>query len=140
MPPVNSIATICTLICLFLSGCKAWKNGSIFEKEDNFSTLRTYEDDFGSRIEVFIELAESELVENYKRKKYLMIREVQPRQVLHPRKDLSLRELIHSAHADQNITNAQKIAYLKKCDQIYELWEKHWRSADLKARQLGFER
>ena len=85
--PVSPIASI-YLILLVLSGCKSWNIGTIFEKEDKFSDLRTYEDDFGSRIEVFLELAKTELVENYKRKKYLMIREDQPRQVLHPRKDI----------------------------------------------------
>ena len=125
---------------LFLFGCQSWKGRDLFQNQEILGNFQTYENDFGSRIEVFLKLAEIELLENYKRKKYLMIREDQPRQVVHPRKDLSLRELIQSAHADENISDAQKVAYLKKCDQLHELWEKHWRSADQKARQLGFDR
>ena len=69
-----------------------------------------------------------------------MIREDQPRAVLHPRKDLTLRELVKSAYEENHISEEQKSTYIKKCDRIYSLWEKHWRSADKKARRLGFER
>ena len=138
--PVNPIVRIYVLILLVLSGCKSWNIGTIFEKEDKFSDLRTYEDDFGSRVEVFLELAKTELEENYKRKKFFMIREDQPRQVLHPRKDIFLRELINTAYKEEKISEEQKKQYFKKCDQLYNLWEMHWRKADQKARQLGLPR
>ena len=70
----------------------------------------------------------------------LMIRENQPRAVLHPRKDITLRELVVSSHEDGKITDQQKADYLKKCDELYDLWDKHWKSADRKARRLGFDR
>ena len=47
------------------------------------------------------------------RKIYLMIRENQPRAVLHPRKDITLRELVVSSHEDGKITDQQKADYLK---------------------------
>ena len=138
--PANSIFRIYLLIFVVLSGCKSWPSASIFEKEDEFSDLRSYEDDFGSRIEVFLEVAKTELRENFEGKKFLMIRENQPRHALHPRKDLFLRELINKAHKEEKITEKQKTDYLDECDELYELWEKHWRKADQKAKQLGFSR
>ena len=63
--PANSIFRIYLLIFVVLSGCKSWPSASIFEKEDEFSDLRSYEDDFGSRIEVFLEVAKTELRENF---------------------------------------------------------------------------
>ena len=109
-------------------------------KRDKFSDLRTYEDDFfGSWVEVFLELAKTELEENYKAKKILH----DPggdrfSAVLHPRKDIFLRELINTAHKEEKISEEQKKQYFKKCDELYNLWEMHWRKADQKARQLGF--
>ena len=121
-------------------GCQSWKEVNIFEPQDELEELRTYENNFGSRIEVFIKIAREELLENYEKNKFLMIRENQPRAVLHPRKDITLRELVISSHEDGKITDQQKADYLKKCDELYDLWDKHWRSADRKARRLGFDR
>jgi len=120
--------------------CQSWKKVNIFESQDEFEELRTYENNFGSRIEVFFRIARDELLENYKKNNYLMIRENQPRAVLHPRKDITLRELIVSSDEDGKITDQQKADYLKKCDELYHLWDKHWKSADRKARRLGFDR
>ncbi len=137
---VSRLFSIFPIIGLFLSGCNSWSGSNLFEQNDKFEILRTYDNNFGSRIEVFLELAEKELVDNFKEKKYLMIRENQPRSVLHPRKDYTLRQLILSAHEDENITDQEKLAYLKKCDHLFELWEKHWATADKKAKRLGFDR
>jgi len=102
--------------------------------------FRTYENDYGSRIEQYLEIAEDDLINSYKSNQYQMIRENQPRAVLHPRKDITLRELVVSSHEDGKITDQQKADYLKKCDELYHLWDKHWKSADRKARRLGFDR
>ena len=120
--------------------CQSWKKVNIFESQDEFEELRTYENNFGSRIEVFLRIAREELLENYEKNKFLMIRENQPRAVLHPRKDIALRELVVSSHEDGKITDQQKADYLKKCDELFDLWDKHWRFADRKARRLGFDR
>ena len=127
-------------ICSLLMSCQSWKEVNIFDPQDEFEQLRTYENNFGSRIEVFLRIAREELLENYKKNQYLMIRENQPRTVLHPRKDIALRELVSSSHEDGKITDQQKADYLKKCDELYDLWDKHWKSADRKARRLGFDR
>ena len=127
-------------ICSLLMSCQSWKEVNIFDPQDEFEQLRTYENNFGSRIEVFLRIAREELLENYKKNQYLMIRENQPRTVLHPRKDIALRELVSSSHEDGKITDQEKADYLKKCDELYDLWDKHWRSADRKARRLGFDR
>ena len=127
-------------ICSFLMSCQSWKEVNIFESQDEFEELRTYENNFGSRIEVFLRIAREELMENYQKNNYLMTRENQPRAVVHPRKDIALRELVVSSHEDGKITDQQKADYLKKCDEVYHLWDKHWKSADRKARRLGFDR
>ena len=127
-------------ICSLLMSCQSWKEVNIFDPQDEFEQLRTYENNFGSRIEVFLRIAREELLENYKKNQYLMIRENQPRTVLHPRKDIALRELVSSSHEDGKITDQEKADYLKKCDELYDLWDKHWRSAERKARHLGFDR
>ena len=49
-------------------------------------------------------------------------------------------ELINTAHKEEKISEEQKKHYLKKCDELYDLWDKHWRKADQKARQLGLPR
>ena len=127
-------------ICSFLISCQSWKKVNIFESQDEFEELRSYENNFGSRIEVFLRIAHEELLENYEKNKFLMIRENQPRTVLHPRKDITLRELVVSSHEDGKITDQQKADYFKKCDELFDLWDKHWKSADRKARQLRFDR
>ena len=123
----------------FFVGCSAWQKGS-FLGSDPYSELRTYEKDVGSRIEQFLEIAEQELKENFERKQYLMIREEQPVPVLHPRKDVDLREIIFSSHKQGNISDDQMTAYLARCDELYTLWEEHWRIARKKGNRLGFER
>ena len=120
--------------------CQSWKEVNLFESQDEFEELRTYENNFGSRIDVFLRIAREELLENYKKNMYLMIRENQPRAVLHARKDIALRELVVSSHEDGKITDQQKADYFKKCDELYDLWDKHWKSADRKARRLGLDR
>ena len=138
---VNLIGYLLLFPFIMLLGCKPWFEGDFLnQQQGGFEELRSYENDYGSRIDLYIELAEKELIENYRKKEYLMIRESQPPAVLHPRKDLNLRELINSAFKDGHISDAQKLAYTKKCDHLYSLWEKHWRIADKKARRLGFER
>ena len=127
-------------IYLLLMSCQSWKEADLFNNEDEFEQLRTYENNFGSRIEVFLRIAREELGKSYEKNKFLMIRENQPRAVLHPRKDITLRELVVSSHEDGKITDQQKADYLKKCDELYDLWDNHWRSADRKARRLGFDR
>ena len=127
------------LITLFWGACKSIPSGGLFNPRDRYEQFRTYDQDFGSRIEQYLELAEQDLVENFEKKKYLMIREKQPSQHLHPRKDLSLRKLILTAHEADNLTGNQKNAYLKKCDDLYSIWEKHWKISQKKAKQLGFD-
>ena len=133
------LVLILTVFPLVIS-CQVSKKLSPFDSKDEFLELRTYENNFGSRIEVFFRIAREELLENYKKNNYLMIRENQPRAVLHPRKDIALRELVSSSHEDGKITDQEKADYLKKCDELYDLWDKHWKSADRKARRLGFDR
>ena len=124
-------------ITLFWCGCKSIGTGNLFSSRDRYEEFRTYDQDFGSRIEQYLELANQELVENFNKKKYLMIREKQASHFIHPRKDLSLREIIRSAHEAGSITDQQKNTYLEKCDDLYSIWESQWRKARKKARQLG---
>lgn len=137
--PLSSSFALIALLTLFL-GCNSLRDINLLKEEDKFEALRTYENDFGSRIELLLNLAKTELIENFEKKKYLMIREQNARAVLHPRMDVSLRQLIHSAHKDENITDKQMLKYQKNCDELFELWEEHWRYADRKARSLGFDR
>ena len=127
------------LITLFWGACKSIPSGDLFNPRDRYEEFRTYDQDFGSRIEQYLELANQELLENFEKKKYLMIRGKQPPHVVHPRNDLSLREIISSAHEAGNLTNQQKNTYLEKCDDLYSIWESQWRRARKKAKQLGLE-
>jgi len=61
--------------------CQSWKKVNIFESQDEFEELRTYENNLGSGIEVFLQIAREELLENYEKNHYLMIRENRPRAV-----------------------------------------------------------
>ena len=127
-------------VCTFLISCSSWSAKSLLPTGDDFEELRTYDNDYGSRIEVFLQLAKTELEDNYRQKKYLMIRGDEPPVVIHPRKDFALREIIQTAFEEEHITKDQKEEYLAECDQLYKIWEKHWRTADQKARRLGFQR
>lgn len=124
---------------LFQFGCSNISR-DIFLPRDRYEDIRDYENNMGSRIEHYLEVARDELLENFKKKEYLMIREEQPPPVLHPRKDVYLREIIFTAHQDQAITGEQHLDYLAKCDELYGLWEEHWRIARKKAKRMGFER
>ena len=115
------------------------QSDGFFTSADRYEEFRTYDQDFGSRIEQYLELANQELLENFEQKKYLMIREKQPPHVIHPRKDLSLRGIIRSAHEAGNLTTEQKNTYLEKCDDLYSIWESQWRTARKKAKHLGVE-
>ena len=139
MPSIIRFSII-ILFCTTFCGCASWSAQNLFQEEDDFEILRTYDNDYGSRIEVFLQLAETELVDNYQQKKYLMIRGNEPPVVIHPRKDFALREIIQTAFEEEHITKDQKEEYLAECDQLYKIWEKHWRTADQKARRLGFQR
>jgi len=112
----------------------------VFFSGDRYREIREYENNMGSRIEQYLEVARDELLENFKKKEYLMIREEQPPPVLHPRKDVYLREIIFTAHQEQAITGEQHLDYLAQCDELYELWEDHWRIARKKANRMGFDR
>ena len=125
---------------LFLFSCGRWEKEYPSYLPGDLRTLKNFPNDFGPRIKIFLDLAEEELIENYKKKKFLMIREDQPRAVLHPRKDLTLRNIIETAYAEEKISTKQFNDFSKRCDDLYSIWEKHWRSADKKARQLGFDR
>jgi hypothetical protein len=124
---------------LFYTGCSSIPSGNLF-REDRYKDMRAYEKDVGSRIEQYLEVARQELIENFERKEYLMIREDQPPPVIHPRKDTTLRELIFSAHKNQKISDEQRLEYIENCDDLYALWEKHWRIARKKANRMGFPR
>jgi hypothetical protein len=128
------------LSCATFCGCATWPAKSLFQEQDDFEILRIYDNDYGSRIELFLQLAKTELEDNYRQKKYLMIRGNEPPVIIHPRKDFALREIIQTAFDEQHITQDQKEEYLAECDQLYKIWEKHWRTADQKARRLGFQR
>jgi len=106
----------------------------------DFQKILEYEKNYASRIEILLDLAEAELLENYKRKEFLMIRKDQPRAVVHPRKDLTLRNLIESAYEDGDLSKKEFDRYSKRCDDLHSLWEKQWHSADKKARTLGYDR
>ena len=138
---VRNLIFSCLLfsISFFVGGCKYTPSGGLFSSSDRYEEFRTYDQDFGSRIEQYLELANQELIENFEKKKYLMIREKQPPQVIHPRKDLTLREIIRSAHEAGNLTIEQKNTYLEECDDLYSIWEKQWREVRKKAKHLGFE-
>ena len=124
---------------LFFTGCTSLSTGNLFQ-QDPYKDLRAYEQDVGSRIEQYLEVARQELIENFERKEYLMIREDQPPPVIHPRKDTTLRELIFTSHKDQEISDEERLEYIEKCDALYALWEKHWRVARQKANRMGFSR
>ena len=136
----NTSLGLLFILFLSFSGCITRNANDLFSSSDRFEDIRTYESDFSSRIEVLLGIAEEELRKNYEQKKFLMIGEDKPRAVLHPRKDIFLRELILSAHQDNRLTDEQMSTHLKKCDHLYALWEKHWMSAEKKARQLGYTR
>ena len=136
----NTSLGLLFILFLSLSGCITRNANDLFSSSDRFEDIRTYESDFSSRIEVLLGIAEEELRKNYEQKKFLMIRKDKSRAVLHPRKDIFLRELILSAHQDNRLTDEQMSTHLKKCDHLYALWEKHWMSAEKKARQLGYTR
>jgi hypothetical protein len=127
-------------ITLFFVGCKFIQSDGLFTSADRYKEFRTYDQNFGSRIEQYLKLAKQELLENFDKKKYLMIREQQQPQVIHPRKDLSLRGLISTAHEAGNLTDDQKNEYLEKCDELYLIWEKQWQKARKKAKHLGLDR
>ena len=129
------------LFSIILSGvgCKPVSSGGLFSNGDRYQEFRTYDQDFGSRIEQYLELAEQDLFENFEKKKYLMIREKQPTHFIHPRKDLSLRAIIRSAHEAGNLTTEQKNSYLDKCDDLYSVWQKQWDTVRKKAKHLGIE-
>ena len=127
-------------LCLLLSGCQSPHGRRFFLKYDAVEDLLTYERDYGARIEQYLELAKEDLINSYKRNQYQMIQGDQPIAVVHPRKDLPLRELIATAHSEGKLNEQEKDRLLSECDGLYELWEKHWRSADRKARRLGLER
>jgi len=127
-------------LCFLLIGCQSWQERSFWGEGDGIDDLRTYENDYGSRIEQYLELAEDGLINSYKRNQYQMILGDSPIAVVHPRKDMHLRELILSAHEEGKLTDHEKKRFLSECDELYELWESHWRSADLKARRLGVDR
>ncbi len=119
-------------------GCQIGSSAGIFE-QDRYAEWRNYERDVGSRIEQFLEIAEQELVANFEKKEYLMLRGGQPAEVIHPRKDRSLRELIHLAYEDEAISAEQRNDYENRCDELYELWEQQWNLARRKARRMGFD-
>ncbi len=124
---------------LFQFGCSGISR-NVFFSSDRYQEIREYENNIGSRIEQYLDVARDELLENFKRKEYLMIREEQSSPVLHPRKDVYLREIIFTAHQEQAITDQQHLDYLAQCDELYELWEEHWRIARKKANRMGFDR
>ena len=134
------ISYLLFLITLLIGGCKSGTLGGLFTRGDRYEEFRTYDQNFGSRIEQYLKLAKQELLENFDKKKYLMIREQQPPQVIHPRKDLSLRGLISTAHEAGNLTDGQKDEYLEKCDELYLIWEKQWQKARKKAKHFGLDR
>jgi hypothetical protein len=134
------ISYLLFLITLLIGGCKSGTLGGLLNKGDRYEEFRTYDQNFGSRIEQYLKLAKQELLENFDKKKYLMIREQQPPQVIHPRKDLSLRGLISTAHEAGNLTDEQKDEYLEKCDDLYLIWDKQWQKARKKAKHLGLDR
>ena len=122
---------------IFLWSCRSVSSPNLFSS-DRFGEWRNYEQDFGSRIEQFLDLAKQELKDNFEKKEYLMIRGEQPPQVIHPRKDAGLRELIYLAYEDKKISEDQRDDYERRCDELYELWEKHWSVARRKAKRMGF--
>ena len=124
---------------LFQFGCSGISR-NVFFSSDRYQEIREYENNIGSRIEQYLDVARDELLENFKRKEYLMIREEQSSPVLHPRNDVYLREIIFTAHQEQAITDQQHLDYLAQCDELYELWEEHWRVARKKANRMGFDR
>jgi hypothetical protein len=123
-----------------LSSCIVLDRGLHHQPGKDYQDIRDYESNYGSRIEVFLDIAETELVENYKKKKFLMIRKDQPRAVVHPRKDLSLRQFIDSAYDAGDISKDEWDRYTARCEDLHTLWQKQWRSADKKARILGYKR
>jgi hypothetical protein len=122
------------------SGCRILDNNSYSASNKDFQKIQEYEKNYASRIEILLDLAETELLENYKKKEFLMIRKDQPRAVVHPRKDLTLRNLIESAYEDGDLSNKEFDRYTKRCDDLHSLWEKQWHAADKKARILGYDR
>lgn len=121
-------------------GCQSWQERDYLREGDGMDDLRTYENDYGSRIEQYLELAEDDLNNNYKRNQYQMIQGDSPIAVVHPRKVMHLRKLILTAHEEGKLTNHEKERFLSECDELYDLWESHWRSADRKARRMGVDR
>jgi len=122
------------------SGCRMLDNNTYTASNRDFQKIQEYEKNYASRIEIFLDLAETELLENYKKKEFLMIRKDQPRAVVHPRKDLVLRNLIESAYEEGDLSKKEFDRYTKRCDDLQSLWQKQWHSADKKARVLGYDR
>jgi hypothetical protein len=122
------------------SGCRMLDNNTYASSNRDFQKIQEYEKNYGSRIEIFLDLAETELLQNYKKKEFLMIRKDQPRAVVHPRKDVALRQLIDSAYEEGDLSKNEFDRYTKRCDELHSLWEKQWHSADKKARTLGYDR
>ena len=123
-----------------LTSCTVLDRGLLLQSDKDYQDIRDYESNYGSRIEVFLDIAEIELVENYKKKKFLMIRKDQPRALVHTRKDLSLRQFIDSAYEAGDISKDELNRYIRRCDDLHTLWLNQWQSADKKARILGYER
>jgi hypothetical protein len=115
-------------------------NNTYASSNRDFQKIQEYEKNYGSRIEIFLDLAETELLENYKKKEFLMIRRDQPRAVVHPRKDVTLRQLIDSAYEEGDLSKNEFDRYTKRCDDLHSLWQKQWHSVDKKARTLGYDR
>ena len=125
---------------ILFSGCQILEKDGYLASKKDFEKIKNYEKNYASRIEIFLDLAETELIENYKKKEFLMIRSDQPRVVVHPRKDLALRQLIDSAYEEGNLSKKEFDRYTKRCDELHSLWENQWNSADKKARTMGYDR
>jgi len=128
------------LLCLLLISCQSLQERDFFREGDGMDNLRTYENDYGSRIEHYLEIAEDDLIISYKKNQYQMIKGDLPIRLVHPRKDLHLRELILTAHEEGELTDEEKRRFILDCDRLYDLWESHWRNADRKARRMGVDR
>jgi len=122
----------------FFLGCSSLPSSSLLFNMDEFEELRTYEKDYASRIQQYLEIAEQDLLSNYKKKEYFMIRKNSPSLDIHPRKDLSLRDIISSAFEEKKITHKEYKKFLKKCDKLHDLWENQWKTATRRSRHMGF--
>ena len=102
-------------------GCFSGGSVGLFETEERFESWREYEEDFSLRLRLYFELAEQELEQNFAKKKYLMIRREQPEAVIHPRQDITLRELVQTAHGEGKIDDGQRDEFLEECDKLHRL-------------------